>query len=294
MEIDKPPATPETPGGRGPVAQASPPNSASPTPSQPRSEVDSTTATAGTTEPRTEVATEPTPVSKRKRKRIRKRTRSHRRRSNKPYQKLTYAEIDAREAERAEKRRAAQMSSGRAMAPYNTTQFIMEDLEARNGEPDVAGLVEKWKERGGSRERTYSGTGSFEDSNDNEGEAGGSFSSEEEFDDLDAEFNAQYSAASMERLQAMEKQELITNVLGLEAEVSRSEVETRELRQMVARLRQDNYALRKTLRENGLQEARPASAPPRPPPTFANPQPPPPPRPKPAQAASSAPMDPVP
>lgn len=203
------------------------------------------------------------------------------------------------------------------MAPYNTTQFIMEDLEARNLEPDVTALVEKLNVRSSlgcnfdsldfgppltsvSRpsnlikvvlDRTGAGAESVRTAGRGRSTARAapppppptttrgppststpsSTSSTTPSTSSASSPSPRYAPCpvpvpylSLNPLPSFQS-ELIQEVISLEADVSRSGVEAKELRQMVARLRADNYGLRKTLREAGLPEARPTSAPPPPP-----------------------------
>ncbi len=192
--------------------------------------------------------------------RKKRRTRRAKRRRYKPYHKLSFEEkqeLAERETKRAEKFRAERFAHGHAMAPYNTTQFLLEDREARNLEPDVDALMENLHHRD-SRERTYSGTGSF-DSEGGTSETGSSAGISDSLS-FDRDFEVEYESAKAERLESMTKEGLVRDYVVIEQDLERSRVESKDLRDMVNRLRKENANLRTKLANSGVLP-RPASAP---------------------------------
>lgn len=81
----------------------------------------------------------------------------------KPYFKLTWAEkkaLEERESKRALRVREEAIASGHPLAPYNTTQFIMEDRINSTGEPKLTPPpLSQAKKHKGTRERRCSAPG---------------------------------------------------------------------------------------------------------------------------------------
>lgn len=173
-------------------------------------------------------------------KRHRRRT-SRKKRHWKPYFKLSWEEkkaLDERETARASRVREEMFAKGLPVAPYNTTQFLMDEHDRE--EPDLN------TECGGLRRQSGVGvgledTGSEEDflennnnNNDEEdeeegsdgigrpGNAGGEF--------LQRDFSETYEMYHVESLQNMTKQELVKEYLELEKCMSRLEEENNRLR----------------------------------------------------------------
>lgn len=171
-------------------------------------------------------------------KRHRRRT-SRKKRHWKPYFKLSWEEkkaLDERETARASRVREEMFAKGLPVAPYNTTQFLMDEHDRE--EPDLN------TESGGLRRQSGLGvgledTGSEEDflENNNEeedeeeegsdgigrpGNAGGEF--------LQRDFSETYEMYHVESLQNMTKQELVREYLELEKCMSRLEDENNRLR----------------------------------------------------------------
>lgn len=170
-------------------------------------------------------------------KRHRRRT-SRKKRHWKPYFKLSWEEkkaLDERETARASRVREEMFAKGLPVAPYNTTQFLMDEHDRE--EPDLN------TETGGLRRQSGVGvgledTGSEEDfletNNDEEdeedgsdgigrpGNAGGEF--------LQRDFSETYEMYHVESLQNMTKQELVKEYLELEKCMSRLEEENNRLR----------------------------------------------------------------
>lgn len=168
-------------------------------------------------------------------KRHRRRT-SKKKRNWKPYFKLSWEEkkaLDERETARASRVREEMFAKGLPVAPYNTTQFLMDEHDRE--EPDLN------TESGGVRRQSAVGvgledTGSEEDFLENEeedeedgsdgigrpGNAGGEF--------LQRDFSETYEMYHVESLQNMTKQELVKEYLELEKCMSRLEEENNRLR----------------------------------------------------------------
>jgi len=152
----------------------------------------------------------------------------------KPYDQLTWEErrkIDEKAMRRATTRREEQIASGQPMAPYNTTQFLMEqhDLEyvPTSFSPRPHGL---FGEDGGVRvndipcrgDNTLSGSMSDDDDLSEEASMGefgtlkfGSRENEQIF--LEKDFSDAYESFRAERLQTMTKDELMREYLEMES-----------------------------------------------------------------------------
>jgi len=150
-------------------------------------------------------------------------SKKHRRGKNKggkrhwkPYNKLSWEErkaLEERESRRATRKRQQRFANGQPMAPYNTTQFLMEQHQA--DDPD------------------YKIEDSLRPRNDAAGDANGSGSvdSSEEYidspedDDLfmAKDFSETYDSVHAERLQNMTKEELVRELIELESRVERLE-----------------------------------------------------------------------
>ncbi|CAL1587924.1 unnamed protein product [Knipowitschia caucasica] len=171
-----------------------------------------------------------------------RRRASRKKRHWKPYFKLSWEEkkaMDERETARASRVREEMFAKGLPVAPYNTTQFLMDEHDRE--EPDLN------TESGGLRRQSGVGvgledTGSEEDfmessatnNNDDEdeeegsdgigrpGNAGGEF--------LQRDFSETYEMYHVESLQNMTKQELVKEYLELEKCMSRLEEENNRLR----------------------------------------------------------------
>lgn len=173
--------------------------------------------------------------------------KKHRRRPSKkkrrwkPYFKLTWEEkkeLDERESARASRVRAEMFAKGLPVAPYNTTQFLMEEHDRE--EPDLNTERSNRRSFGASRsEDTASEEDFFEPDEEEEeegegveggesdgmgraGAAGGEF--------LQRDFSETYERYHVETLQNMSKQELVREYLELEKSMSRLEEENNWLR----------------------------------------------------------------
>ncbi|KAG1941085.1 protein HEXIM2 [Pimephales promelas] len=173
--------------------------------------------------------------------------KKHRRRPSKkkrrwkPYFKLTWEEkkeLDERETARASRVRAEMFAKGLPVAPYNTTQFLMEEHDRE--EPDLntelvgrkTGMIrsddtasedENFEaEEEDEEEGAGGGGGEGSDGMGRPGHAGGEF--------LQRDFSETYERYHVETLQNMSKQELVREYLELEKCMSRLEEENNWLR----------------------------------------------------------------
>ncbi|XP_038635568.1 protein HEXIM1-like [Scyliorhinus canicula] len=159
------------------------------------------------------------------RKRHRRRPPKKKRRW-KPYFKLSWEEkkkLDERESVRAAKTRAEMFAKGFTVAPYNTTQFLME--EHNQEEPDLNTGGGPGGGGGGPGVCPQADPLSEEEQQDSgsDGMGGGG-----EF--LRRDFSETYERYHAESLQNMTKQELIREYLELEKCLSRLEDENNRLR----------------------------------------------------------------
>ncbi|XP_021569291.1 protein HEXIM2 [Carlito syrichta] len=139
-----------------------------------------------------------------------------RRRPWRPYLELSWAEKqqrDERQGQRASRAREQMFAQGQAVAPCNTTQFLMNDRDPE--EPNLE--VPPGPSHPGSSGESEAG--------DSEGQA----SAPGEFQQRD--FSEAYERYHLERLQGRSKQELVRDYLELERRLSQAEEETRRRRQ---------------------------------------------------------------
>ncbi|KAG8199190.1 hypothetical protein JTE90_016018 [Oedothorax gibbosus] len=142
--------------------------------------------------------------------------KNRRKRKWKPYCKLTWVEKrrkEERDARRAVRIREEMTAIGLPLAPYNTTQFLIEDHNVQ--EPDYKAIVNGFRYReshaAGSSEEFYS---SPED--------------EEEF--LQKEFVQTYEDLHNERLENMTQSDLVSEFVSLEDKVEELEKVLQEAR----------------------------------------------------------------
>nr|XP_028559101.1 protein HEXIM1 isoform X1 [Podarcis muralis] len=157
--------------------------------------------------------------------------KKHRRRPSKkkrhwkPYYKLSWEEkkkFDEKQSQRASRLRAEMFAKGQPVAPYNTTQFLMEDHDQE--EPDLkTGLFPK-KTAAKSDDTSEEDFFVEEEGGGSDGMGGDG----SEF--LQKDFSETYEKYHVESLQNMSKQELITEYLELEKCLSRMEEENNRLR----------------------------------------------------------------
>ncbi|XP_067089149.1 protein HEXIM1 [Osmerus mordax] len=168
--------------------------------------------------------------------------KKHRRRPSKkkrrwkPYYKLSWEEkkeLDERETARASRVREEMFAKGLPVAPYNTTQFLMEEHDRE--EPDLNTETGARRLLGPGRpEDTASEDDLMDEEEDDDGSGGGSDgigragNAGGEF--LQRDFSETYEKYHVESLQNMTKQELVQEYLELEKCMSRLEEENNRLR----------------------------------------------------------------
>ena len=159
--------------------------------------------------------------------------KKHRRRPSKkkrlwkPYYTLTWEEkkkFDEKQSLRASRIRAEMFAKGQPVAPYNTTQFLMDDHDQE--EPDLkTGLYPK---RAAAKSDDTSDEDFMEEAGEEDGGSDGMGGDGSEF--LQRDFSETYERYHAESLQNMSKQELIKEYLELEKCLSRMEDENNRLR----------------------------------------------------------------
>ncbi|XP_006833585.1 PREDICTED: protein HEXIM1 [Chrysochloris asiatica] len=173
--------------------------------------------------------------------------KKHRRRPSKkkrhwkPYYKLTWEEkkkFDEKQSQRASRVRAEMFAKGQPVAPYNTTQFLMDDHDQE--EPDLkTGLYSK---RAAAKSDDTSDEDFMEEAGEEDGGSDGMGGDGSEF--LQRDFSETYERYHAESLQNMSKQELIKEYLELEKCLSRMEDENNRLRLESKRLGSDDARVR--------------------------------------------------
>lgn len=173
-----------------------------------------------------------------------RRRASRKRRNWKPYYKLSWEErraLEEKETARASRLREEMFAKGLPVAPYNTTQFLMDEHDRE--EPDLntetAGQRRpSGDEEPGSEEDCCGGDHDDEEDDDGSGGGGGGSdgigragSAGGEF--LQRDFSETYEMYHVESLQNMTKQELVQEYLELEKCMSRLEEENNRLRRAV-------------------------------------------------------------
>lgn len=170
---------------------------------------------------------------------------------------------DERQSQRASRVREEMFAKGQPVAPYNTTQFLMNDRDPEEPNLDVPQ---------GASHPGSSGESEAGDS-DGQGRARGEFQQKD--------FSEAYERYHTESLQGRSKEELVRDYLDLERRLSQAEEEMRRLRQLrgctswrpcyqveelaaeVERLRTENQRLRQENemwnREGGRRGGQPGS-----------------------------------
>ncbi|XP_008058681.1 protein HEXIM1 [Carlito syrichta] len=160
-------------------------------------------------------------------KKHRRRPSQKKKRLWKPYYTLTWEEkrkSDEKESLRASRVRAEMFAKGQPVAPYNTTQFLMDDHDQE--EPDLkTGLYSK---RAAAKSDDTSDEDFMEEAGEEDGGSDGMGGDGGEF--LQRDFSETYERYHAESLQNMSKQELIREYLELEKCLSRMEDENNRLR----------------------------------------------------------------
>ncbi|XP_040845129.1 protein HEXIM2 [Ochotona curzoniae] len=152
--------------------------------------------------------------------------KKHRRRPSKrkrhwrPYLELSWDEKqqrDEKQSQRASRVREEMFAKGQPVAPYNTTQFLMNDRAPE--EPDL---------------HVPAGISHPDSSGDSEaGDSDGRDQARGEFQQRD--FSEAYERYHAESLQGRSKQELVRDYLDLERRLSQAEEETRRLQRLQGR-----------------------------------------------------------
>ncbi|XP_037544668.1 protein HEXIM1 [Nematolebias whitei] len=194
--------------------------------------------------------------------------KKHRRRTSKkkrcwkPYNKLSWEEVKAleeRETARASRMREEMFAKGLPVAPYNTTQFLMDEHDREEPDLNTETGVRRPLGVGGRAEDTGSEEELFDNEEDDEddgsgggsdgigrpGNAGGEF--------LQRDFSETYEMYHVESLQNMTKQELVQEHLELEKCMSRLEEENIRLRRSAldgSRIRELELELERLRAEN--------------------------------------------
>lgn len=148
-------------------------------------------------------------------KKRKKRRRRHKGGKNhrkwKPYDKMSFSEkkkLEEKETLRANQKREEAFASGHPVAPYNTTQFLMDDhCQSEAISPDL--------HRHNSK-----------DSNNSNGSESSSSFSDDEFDNDDFQatnFLESYETFNQERLMSMTKEELIREYIKMESKLEKFE-----------------------------------------------------------------------
>ncbi|XP_035537561.1 protein HEXIM1 [Morone saxatilis] len=172
-------------------------------------------------------------------KRHRRSKTSKKKRNWKPYYKLSWEErkaLEEKETARASRVREEMFAKGLPVAPYNTTQFLMDehdreepDLNTESGVRRPSGVGGRMEDTGSEEELCDNevtddddGSGGGSDGIGRPGNAGGEF--------LQRDFSETYEMYHVESLQNMTKQELVQEYLELEKCMSRLEEENNRLR----------------------------------------------------------------
>lgn len=166
----------------------------------------------------------------------------------KPYTKLSWSErkqVDARESIRANQKREEAFASGHPVAPYNTTQFLIEDhiksevspylnldSDSQCG-PEPKPMDETYIETTETITKVEPPV-ALTTSNHHRSSAILIVPDDEEERFLEKEFAITYDSLHLERLRAMSKEELVQENLELEKKVERME------RQLAMRRKVDN------------------------------------------------------
>ncbi|KHN78199.1 Protein HEXIM2 [Toxocara canis] len=182
---------------------------------------------------------------------LRKRARRGRGRW-KPYHDMTIAEKlakDERVERNALRKRARLFSHGKPMAPYNTTQFLLEDREKRvTADSDGDSVSGTGGVPNGSRgcispqrDRTRLLSGS--DPGGNTSESGSVSGEEDEL--LEREFDAEYDSVNLLRISGMSREEITREMMYLERNNGK-------LVERVSNLQVENESLKKLLEQNNI------------------------------------------
>jgi len=165
-----------------------------------------------------------------------KRARRARRRPHKGYYEMTDRErvrLEERERQRTDRIKERMRAKGHMMAPYNTTEFILEDTSddavVRRLDAALTDSTENLFTESPTRMRARDSSLSLDS---DEGYFYSSPEDEEEF--VSREFSKDYENGNVDRLSRMEKGSLIHEYLGMERKVERLEKRLEEINQREA------------------------------------------------------------
>ena len=170
---------------------------------------------------------------RRKRSRRKHKAGKHHNRKWKPYDKLTWDErkvLDERETRRANLKREELFAAGQPMAPYNTTQFLMEQHQGSYERLDMlkgdSRSSRHTRDRDAGAEGGDVGSGSLDSSEEYYHE---SPDDDEEYLMGEKDFAEAYENYHAERLHSLNKEELVREYLELEAKTEALEKRLKEL-----------------------------------------------------------------
>jgi len=135
------------------------------------------------------------------------------------------------------------------VAPYNTTQFLLEDRQNRSvhAPENIDEVVDESlqsKERQ-NRSRHRSRSESLDPSESISGSGGGSSDSSEPDDDyLEREFTEEYENVAAERLNSMSKEDLVREYLEMERHLELAQTDLASVKSKLEELREENGTLR--------------------------------------------------
>lgn len=167
----------------------------------------------------------------------RRRRRGHRRRW-KPYYKLTNEErrlLEIREEKHAERIRAQRFKHGLPVAPYNTTQFLLNDRQQRGNNDEPSNVDEIVASIG--RHHHYRSE-SYESGSDSCAASRSSLSDSSDYSLMEKEFDNEYESAYAERLESMSKSDLIKDYVEMEKQFEKSQRELSAKNREIIELRQ--------------------------------------------------------
>ncbi|XP_050406371.1 protein HEXIM1 [Patella vulgata] len=171
----------------------------------------------------------------RKRKRRRIKGGKHHRKW-KPYDKLTWSEkkaLEEKETIRATQKRQEAFASGHPIAPYNTTQFLMEDHIQSEASPDLLEV-----ENG--ENLNVSVSSKHRDSFNSDGSSDSDYCADDDETFLAKEFSEAYDNIHAERLQTMSKEQLVKDFVELERKVETLEKKLKNSNQNCVTNERDN------------------------------------------------------
>lgn len=184
--------------------------------------------------------------SEKKRRARRKNKGGKHHRKWKPYSKLSWEEkksLEEKEGRKAAQKREKRFASGQAMAPYNTTQFLM-DLH----DPDSS-TFEPAKQRTRPRRESFNAS-----ANSTSDEYFSSNDDEEIF--LEKEFSMDYENFQAEHIRSLSKEQLVKEYLELEEKCQRLEKTHRRSDSNTSNVGESADSTRTLVESDELQELR--------------------------------------